>query len=195
MIKHKDARGNYPWSPPTNPNPNISESKEQAAHENPMKIARKRHKNHTSYKRKIDTTMKASIHSEVRFFTNGWKIQTYGARKWEAVRKDSLPGNLRVNIYESLRARQKTTLPLALQLWYIPLIIARPHRRRRPRPPNASLAISPRVHCHRSFSARPDPVSTRRASDLGFVAQPSNPMVLWWTAANPACRLRSWATT
>jgi hypothetical protein len=34
------------------------------------KIARKRHENHTSYKRTIDATMKASIHSEVRFFTN-----------------------------------------------------------------------------------------------------------------------------
>jgi hypothetical protein len=27
----------------------------------------------------------------------------------------------------------------------------------------------------RSFSARPDPISARRASGLGFVAQPSNP--------------------
>jgi hypothetical protein len=27
----------------------------------------------------------------------------------------------------------------------------------------------------RSFSPRPDPVSARRASGLGFVAQPSNP--------------------
>jgi hypothetical protein len=43
MIKHKDARGNYPRSPPTNPNPNTSKSKEQAAHENPTEIARKRH--------------------------------------------------------------------------------------------------------------------------------------------------------
>jgi hypothetical protein len=34
----------------------------------------KRHKNPTSYKREIDATMKASIHSEVRFFTNGGKI-------------------------------------------------------------------------------------------------------------------------
>jgi hypothetical protein len=31
----------------------------------------KRHENHTSYKREIDATMKPSIHSEVRFFTNG----------------------------------------------------------------------------------------------------------------------------
>jgi hypothetical protein len=51
MIKHKDAQGNYPWSPPTKPNSNTSESKEQAAHENPTKIAWKRHGNHTSYKR------------------------------------------------------------------------------------------------------------------------------------------------
>jgi hypothetical protein len=31
----------------------------------------KRHENHKSYKKEIDATMKASIHSEVRFFTNG----------------------------------------------------------------------------------------------------------------------------
>jgi hypothetical protein len=74
MIKHKDARGNYPWFSPTNPNPNTSESKEQATHKNPTKIARKRNENHTSYKREIDATMKASIQSEVRFFTNREKI-------------------------------------------------------------------------------------------------------------------------
>jgi hypothetical protein len=55
-------------------NPNTSESKEQVAHENPTTIARKRHENHTSYKREIDAIMKASIHSEVRFFTNEGKI-------------------------------------------------------------------------------------------------------------------------
>jgi hypothetical protein len=48
--------------------------KEQAAHEKPTKIARKRHENPSSYKREIDATMKASIHSEVRFFTKGGKI-------------------------------------------------------------------------------------------------------------------------
>jgi hypothetical protein len=37
-----------------------------------MKIAQKRHENHTSYK-EIDTTMKASIHSEVKFFTNRFR--------------------------------------------------------------------------------------------------------------------------
>jgi hypothetical protein len=51
------------------------------------------------------------------------------------------------------------------------------------------------VRRHRSFSARPDPISAHRASGLGFVAQPSNPAILWWTTANPACRLRSWAAT
>jgi hypothetical protein len=45
--------------------------------------------------------MKASIHSEVRFFTNGGKILPYEARKWEAVRMNGLPGNPRANIYES----------------------------------------------------------------------------------------------
>jgi hypothetical protein len=55
---------------PTNKSePNTSKLKEQAAHENPMKIARKRHENRTSYMKEIDATMKASIHSEVRFFT------------------------------------------------------------------------------------------------------------------------------
>jgi hypothetical protein len=53
--------------------------------------------------------------------------------------------------------------------------MARPRRHRRPRPPDASRAIPPRVHRHRSFSARPNPVSARRASGLGFVDQPCNP--------------------
>jgi hypothetical protein len=73
--------------------------------------------------------------------------------------------------------------------------MARPCSCRIPRPPDASPAIPPRVCRHRSFSARPDPISAGRASGLGFVAQPSNPTVFWWTAANPACRLRSWAAT
>jgi hypothetical protein len=108
-------------------------------------------------------------------------------------------------IYMSpLRARQKTTLPLTLKLWYNPseeighvalLFIARPRHRCRPRPPDASPVILPRVRRHRSFSTCPDPVSARRASGLGFVAKPSNPTVLWWTAANLACRLRLWAAT
>jgi hypothetical protein len=55
--------------------------------------------------------------------------------------------------------------------------------------------VPPRVRRYRSFSARPDPVSARRASGLGFVAQPSNLIVLWWTTANHACRLWSWAAT
>jgi hypothetical protein len=42
--------------------------------QNPTKISQKRHENPKSYKREIDATMKASIHSEVRFFTNGGKI-------------------------------------------------------------------------------------------------------------------------
>jgi hypothetical protein len=67
--------------------------------------------------------------------------------------------------------------------------------RRSPRPPDASPAISPHVRRHRSFLACPDPISTRRASGLGFVTQQSNPTVLWWTAANPAWRIRSWAAT
>jgi hypothetical protein len=41
-IKHKDAQGSYPWSPQRNSNPDTSESEEQATHENPTKIARKK---------------------------------------------------------------------------------------------------------------------------------------------------------
>jgi hypothetical protein len=48
--------------------------KEQAAHEKPTKIARKKHENPKSYKPGIDATMKASIHSEVRVFINEGKI-------------------------------------------------------------------------------------------------------------------------
>jgi hypothetical protein len=60
---------------PTNKSePNTSKSKEQVAHEKPTKIARKRHENPMGYKPGIETTMKAFIHSEVRFFTNGGKI-------------------------------------------------------------------------------------------------------------------------
>jgi hypothetical protein len=46
-------------------------SRAQKTDENSSKKTR----NPTSYKPGIDTTMKASIHSEVRFFTNGGKIQ------------------------------------------------------------------------------------------------------------------------
>jgi hypothetical protein len=112
--------------------------------------------------------------------------------------------NLELIYMSPLRAKQKTTLPLELkwdttpqgQIGHVALLfIARSHRCRRLRPPNASPAIPPRVRRHRSFSARPDPVSARQAFGLGFVAQPSNPTVFWWTAANPAYRLRSWAAT
>jgi hypothetical protein len=43
---------------------------------NPMKIARKRHENYTSYNKEIDATMKASIHSKVRFSTKRWRKST-----------------------------------------------------------------------------------------------------------------------
>jgi hypothetical protein len=42
----------------------------QKTNENSLKKTRKS----TSYKREIDATMKASIHSEVRLFMNGGKI-------------------------------------------------------------------------------------------------------------------------
>jgi hypothetical protein len=55
--------------------------KEQDAHEKSTKIARKRHENPTSYKREIDATIKASIHSEVRFFTNRGKNLTLWSKE------------------------------------------------------------------------------------------------------------------
>jgi hypothetical protein len=97
-----------------------------------------------------------------------------------------------------------TTLPLALKLWYNPSGANRScstplHRTATPSLQTASSRRKPcdpaRVRRHRSFSARPDPVSARRAFGLGFVAHPSNRTVFWWTAANPTCRLRSWAAT
>jgi hypothetical protein len=81
-----------------------------------------------------------------------------------------------------------TKLPLGLEMRYTPqgqhgqvalLFITRPHLCRSLCPPDANPAIPPHVYQHQSLSARPDPISTRRASSLGFVAQPSNPTVLW----------------
>jgi hypothetical protein len=43
----------------------------------------------------------------------------------------------------------------------------------------------------RSFSARLDPVSARRASELGFVAQPSNPDGFAKIVENPAYEPKS----
>jgi hypothetical protein len=74
-------------------------------------------------------------------------------------------------------------------------LIKRPRLLRSLRPSDAIPAIPPRVPWYRSFSTCSDPVSTRRVSRLGFVTQPSNMMVLWWTSTNPSCRLQLWAAT
>jgi hypothetical protein len=81
-----------------------------------MKIARKRHENRTTYKPGIDATMKASIHSEVRFFTNGGKSnpREQGNEK-QSGWIDCLE-TLELIYMGPLQARQKTTLPLALKL-------------------------------------------------------------------------------
>jgi hypothetical protein len=50
-------------------------------HEKPTKIARKRHENPTSYKPGIGATMKASIHSKVRFFTKQRKNLTLESKE------------------------------------------------------------------------------------------------------------------
>jgi hypothetical protein len=78
-----------------------------------MKIAWKRQ---TSYKPGNEAAMKASIHSEVRFFTNGGKSnpREQGNEKqsgWIVCME-----TLELIYMSSLRARQKTTLPLTLKL-------------------------------------------------------------------------------
>jgi hypothetical protein len=85
-------------------------------HEKTAKIARKRHENPTSYKPGIDATMKDSIHSKVRFFTNREKsnLREQGNEKqsgWIVCLE-----TLELIYMSPLRARQKTTLPLALKL-------------------------------------------------------------------------------
>jgi hypothetical protein len=142
-IKHKDAWGNYPWFLPTNPNPNTSESKEQAAHRKPTKIARKRHENPTSYKRRIDATMKASIHSEVRFLTNGGKSNPLEQGNEESGWMVCLE-TLELIYMSPFRARQMTTLLLALKLWYNPL--------------GANRSCS--SHLHRTATPSPQTVSS-----------------------------------
>jgi hypothetical protein len=85
--------------------------------EGTTKIARKRHENPMSYERGIDATMKASIHSEVRFFTSGGKNLTLWSKENEKQSGWMVCLETLEIIYMSpLRARQKTTLPLALKL-------------------------------------------------------------------------------
>jgi hypothetical protein len=102
---------------PTNKfEPKHLRSKEQAAHEKPTKIARKRHENPTSYKRGIDATMKASIHSEVRFFKNGRKINPMEQGNEKQSGWMVCLETLEIIYMSPLWARQKTTLPVILKL-------------------------------------------------------------------------------
>jgi hypothetical protein len=69
-----------------------------------------------SYKREINATMKASIYSEVRFFTNRGKSNPMEKGN------EMLSGwmvcleTLELKYMSPSRARQMTTLPLALKL-------------------------------------------------------------------------------
>jgi hypothetical protein len=118
--------------------------KVQATHEKPTKIARKRHKNRTSYKTGIDATMKASIHSEVRFFTEEKSNPgEQGNEKWMVCLE-----TLELIYMSHLRARKKTTLPLALKLRYNPSGANRScstplHRTATPLPQTASSQHNP----------------------------------------------------
>jgi hypothetical protein len=180
-IKHKDAQGNYPWSPPTNSNPNTSEPKE------PTKIARKRHENPTSYKRGIDPTIKVpftrrsdSLQTEEK--SNPMEQGNEKQSGWVVCLK-----TLELIYMSPFRAGQKTTLPLVLKLWYNPLEVNRSrstpfHRTTTPSPQTASFRRKPHDPATRPLASKllgaPGSVSPHRASGLGFVAQPSNSTVL-----------------
>jgi hypothetical protein len=69
-----------------------------------------------SYKPGIDTTTKASIHSEVRFFTNGGKSNPREQGNEKQSKWMVCLETLELIYMSPLRARQKTTLPLALKL-------------------------------------------------------------------------------
>jgi hypothetical protein len=76
----------------------------------------KRHENPMSYKPGIDATMKASIHSEVRFFTNGEKSNPIEQGNEKQSGWMVCLETLELIYMSPLRARKKTTLPLALKL-------------------------------------------------------------------------------
>jgi hypothetical protein len=191
--------------PTRNTNPNTSESEQQVTHENPTKITWKRHEKHSSHKKEIDVTMKASIHLEVRFSTKQWRkskpmeqgnekqskwmicpetLELYiwspsGLGKWPSylynLKWDTHPSGA---IWSSSTPLLRTVVPLSQSM----------SSRRKPCDPATCPPTS-------KLLGTPVSPTARRASGLDFVAQPSNPTVLWWTSPNSACRLRSWAAT
>jgi hypothetical protein len=117
---------------------------------------------------------------------------------------DGLPGNLELIYMSPLQARQKTTLPLALKLWYNPSGADRScstplHRTVTPLPLTTSSRRKPCNPAMRPPASKllgaPGSRLRRWASGICFVAQPNNLTVFWWTAANPVCKLQSWAAT
>jgi hypothetical protein len=126
--------------------------------------ARKTDKNSSKKTRKSNELQTGNRRNHESFHSLGGQI-LYKLRKnltLESKEMRSSPDGVCLEtlelIYMSpLRARQKTTLPLALKLRYNPsganshvalLFIARPRRCRRLRPPDASPAIPPRVRRH-----------------------------------------------
>jgi hypothetical protein len=96
---------------------------------------------------------------------------------------DKLPSNPRAIYMKSLRVGQMTKLPLEhkgrythlratwSRLGYLHWAVTPSTQFVSSRCKTRDPATCPR---HRSFSACSDPISAHRASDLGFVAQPSN---------------------
>jgi hypothetical protein len=82
----------------------------------PTKIARKIHKNPMSYKPEIDATMKASIHSEVKSLQTDEKSNPREQGNEKQPEWMVCLETLELIYVSPLRARQKTTLPLALKL-------------------------------------------------------------------------------
>jgi hypothetical protein len=153
----------------------------------PTKIARKRHENPTSYKWGIDPTIKVpftrrsdSLQTEEK--SNPMEQGNEKQSGWVVFLK-----TLELIYMSPFRARQKTTLPLVLKLWYNPLDVNRSrstpfHRTTTPSPQTASFRRKPRDPATRPLASKllgaPGSFSPHRASGLGFVAQPSNSTVL-----------------
>jgi hypothetical protein len=92
------------------------------AHMKSNENSSKGHENHKSYKKEINTTMKASMHWEDRFSTNRCRKSTpmeQGNEKQS--RRMVCPEKVELIYMSPTGPGKKTKLPLALKLWYKPL--------------------------------------------------------------------------
>jgi hypothetical protein len=131
---------------------------------------------------------------------SGEENLSLNSRKWEPVRMNELSWNPRAIYMKSLWVGQMTKLPLEhkwrhthphekdgqvavfLHQAAASLSQSASYRHKPCNPAECPPALM--IHGARGSLLRP-PVS-----GLDFVAQPRNPRVLWWTSANPTCKLR-----